>query len=106
MYPPIEPGQKVDLDWRHNDYRMACCDCNLVHTFRFAVVGNILRIRAWREPHRTGALRRYRGIPIAPPNYCMETEKRIQAAVECKNEMCKLTDGSCVEKCDGYEPLS
>jgi len=74
MYPPIEPGQKVDLDWRHNDYRIACCDCNLVHTFRFAVVSNTLRIRAWREPHRTGALRRYRGIPIAPPNYCMETE--------------------------------
>ncbi len=63
-YPPIGPGQKVDVDWRHKDYRIACCDCNLVHTFRFAVVGNTLRIRAWREPHRTGALRRHRGIPI------------------------------------------
>lgn len=45
LYPDIEAGQKIDLDWRKKDYMMACCDCNLVHKLRFTVVGSKLRIR-------------------------------------------------------------
>jgi hypothetical protein len=64
LYPEVGAGEKHDLDWRHVDYHIACCDCHLVHKFRFAVVGNTLRIRAWRDNRRTAALRRHRGIPI------------------------------------------
>lgn len=60
-YPGISAGQKVDLDWRHEDYYIACCDCNLVHKYRFTVVEDKLRIRGWRDNRRTGALRRWRG---------------------------------------------
>jgi hypothetical protein len=58
-YPNIEEGQAVDFDWRHNDYKIACCDCGLVHRFRFTAVGNTLRIRAWRDNRATAALRRH-----------------------------------------------
>jgi hypothetical protein len=64
LYPDVETGQAVDLDWRKKDYCMACCDCNLVHRLRFTVVGNKLRIRGWRDNRRTSALRRYRKIKI------------------------------------------
>lgn len=63
MYPQIEAGQAVDIDWRHKDYKMACCDCGLVHRLRFVAVGNKLRIRAWRDKRATGALRRHRKFP-------------------------------------------
>jgi len=59
-YPQIQAGQKVDLDWRKDDYKIACCDCNLVHRFRYTVVGDKLRIRAWRDNRSTAALRRWR----------------------------------------------
>jgi len=61
MYPEVGAGQKVDLDWRNKDHMIACCDCHLVHRFRYVVVGDKLRIRAWRENRRTGQLRRWRG---------------------------------------------
>lgn len=66
-YPSIEAGQKVDLDWRKDDYKIACCDCHLVHRFRFTVVGNKLRIRGWRDNRSTAALRRWRGQSNDPP---------------------------------------
>lgn len=64
LYPDVAGGQSVYLDWRHKDYMIACCDCHLVHRFRFSVVGGKIRIRGWRDNRRTGALRRYRGVPV------------------------------------------
>jgi hypothetical protein len=61
-YPNIEEGQAVDLDWRHKDYKIACCDCGLVHRFRFTVVRGKLRIRAWRDNRSTAAFRRHRAM--------------------------------------------
>ena len=64
LYPDIGPGEEVTLDWKNRDYLMACCDCHLVHRFQFTVDGDNLIIQGWRENARTGALRRYRGIPV------------------------------------------
>ena len=64
-YPEIKSGQAVDLDWRHRDYKIACCDCGLVHCFRFTVVRGKLRIRAWRDNRSTAALRRHRNVKIS-----------------------------------------
>lgn len=58
-YPQIEEGQAVDIDWRRKDYKIACCDCGLVHRFRFAAIGHRLRIRAWRDNRATSAIRRH-----------------------------------------------
>lgn len=40
------------------DYRMACCDCGLVHDMQFAVVDDRVVFRASRNPRSTGQLRR------------------------------------------------
>jgi hypothetical protein len=68
LYPQVHAGEKVELNWKKKDYLIACCDCHLVHRFRFIVSGDKLRIRAWRDNRRTSSLRRYRGIPISERN--------------------------------------
>jgi len=61
-YPPIEPGQRVKIPWRKEDYKMACCDCGLVHRLRFKVLSNSQEIvmQAWRDNRATAQLRRHR----------------------------------------------
>lgn len=59
-YPPIEPGQVVKIPWRKEDYKMACCDCCLVHRLRFKVKGGVLEMQAWRDNRATAQLRRKR----------------------------------------------
>lgn len=63
-YPDIEPGEEVVFNWQTQDYKMACCDCNLVHRLHFRVEGEYLIMQGWRDNHSTAQLRRYRGIPI------------------------------------------
>jgi hypothetical protein len=67
-YPVAFEGEDIRVDWKNGELHLACCDCNLVHIFRFKVVGNILTIRAWRHNRKTAALRRYRGVPIKDKN--------------------------------------
>jgi len=64
VFPDVAAGEEVELDWKNRDYLIACCDCHLVHRFRFKVVKNKLIIQGWRDNPRTGQLRRHRGIPI------------------------------------------
>lgn len=61
-YPPIKPGQRVKIPWRKEDYKMACCDCGLVHRLRFKVLNNSQEIvmQAWRDNRATAQLRRHR----------------------------------------------
>jgi len=59
-YPQIEAGQVVKIPWRTEDYKMACCDCDLVHRLRFTVKQNTLELQAWRDNRATGQLRRKR----------------------------------------------
>ncbi len=63
-YPQVHAGQAIEFNWHKKDYLVACCDCHLVHRFRFIVAGHTLRIRTWRDNRKTAALRRHRGIPV------------------------------------------
>lgn len=63
-YPQIMAGEEVTLDWRKHDYKMACCDCNLVHRLRFTVRGKTLVIQGWRDNRSTAQLRRHRSKPL------------------------------------------
>jgi len=62
QYPPIADGQVVKIPWRTEDYKMACCDCNLVHRLRFTVKRETLELQAWRDNRATGQLRRKRRL--------------------------------------------
>jgi hypothetical protein len=57
-YPQFTEGEAMDMNWRERDFKMSCCDCGLVHVFRFAVSGRFLRIRGWRDNRATGQVRR------------------------------------------------
>jgi RNase P subunit RPR2 len=57
-YPKIEAGQRVRVRWRRKDLKMACCDCGLVHRFRFNVKRGVLTMRGWRDNRATGQIRR------------------------------------------------
>ena len=61
LYPAIMAAQEVPLLWKHHDYKMACCDCHLVHRLRFTVKGGTLFIQGWRDNRATAQLRRKRG---------------------------------------------
>jgi len=58
-YPQVQPGQRVLVKWRREDYKMACCDCGLVHRLNFTVKGGTLVMRAWRDNRATGQIRRH-----------------------------------------------
>lgn len=40
-------------------YKMACCDCGLVHELDFRIVKNRIQFRARRHNRSTGQLRRH-----------------------------------------------
>lgn len=59
-YPSIKNGEWVQPVRR--GYRMACCDCGLVHVVNFKLIkcgrGNIIRLQAFRDERATGQKRR------------------------------------------------
>ena len=55
-YPKNEAGQWVRPD--HDGYRVACCDCGLVHEYRFRVVNGQVELCAFRHERATGQIRR------------------------------------------------
>ena len=61
-YPSPAPGEWVRPVMK--GYRMACCDCGLVHKIDFKVIpwgrGHKTLFRCWRDPRATGAKRSWR----------------------------------------------
>lgn len=41
------------------NYRMACCDCGLVHRFQFRIRDGKIQFRAWRDARSTAQKRRH-----------------------------------------------
>lgn len=41
-------------------YKMACCDCGLVHSMNFRVVKGKIQFQAFRNNRATGQKRRYK----------------------------------------------
>lgn len=61
-YPVLRSGEPVVINPQKECFRMACCDCNLVHIIEYKVTHRQkLMIRMWRDRRATGQLRRYRG---------------------------------------------
>ena len=46
-------------------YKMACCDCGLVHTMDFRVEDGRAQFRARRNNRSTALMRRHNGIKVA-----------------------------------------
>jgi hypothetical protein len=62
-YPGVVEGDWVQPVRR--GYRMACCDCGLVHVVNFRLVkrgrGNVIQLQAFRHNRATAAARRKKG---------------------------------------------
>lgn len=52
-YEQKESGGIVEINWKADEWLLACCDCGLVHRFSFIVDGDRLFIRGWREDELT-----------------------------------------------------
>ncbi len=50
-----------------NGYKMACCDCGLVHTINFRVVNNEVEFQAIRNNKSTAAKRRNKSLTTTTP---------------------------------------
>jgi len=61
-YAKVKAGSVVKPIMR--GYRMACCDCGLVHKINFYIQDGELYFRAWRLVGETKKLRRRKGIRI------------------------------------------
>jgi len=57
-YPIITDGQWVQPIRR--GYKMACCDCNLVHRINFRIHKGKIQLQAFRDIRATSAKRRKR----------------------------------------------
>lgn len=55
-YPKVKSGEWIQPVKK--GYKMACCDCGLVHTMDFRIVNNRVQLRAFRNNRSTGQIRR------------------------------------------------
>jgi hypothetical protein len=55
-YEDVKAGQWVQP--KRRGYRMACCDCGLVHVFDFRVHARRIQFRAFRNERATRCQRR------------------------------------------------
>jgi hypothetical protein len=62
LYKHIEDGQWVRP--QHEGFRLACCDCGLVHELNFRVVDGAVEVQAIREPRATRGLRKRMGVEL------------------------------------------
>lgn len=58
LYPKVEEDKWIQPIRR--GYKMACCDCGLVHELDFRIYRGRVQLRARRNNRATGQLRRYR----------------------------------------------
>lgn len=61
QYPYVEAGEWIQPVRR--GYKMACCDCGLVHTLDFRIHRGRAQFRAFRDNRASGQLRRWRHKP-------------------------------------------
>lgn len=59
--------QVTEGEWiqpRRRAYKMACCDCSLVHVLNFRIVKGAVQLQAFRDKRATATMRRARGVTI------------------------------------------
>lgn len=59
-YPSVKAGQWVQPV--RKGYKMACCDCGLVHVLNFRIRKGRVQLQAFRDNRATGQLRRRRHV--------------------------------------------
>jgi len=55
----------IENEWQQpivNDYKMACCDCGLVHNIDFRIYRGKIQMRARRNNRATAQIRRHNKI--------------------------------------------
>jgi hypothetical protein len=68
-------GETGDGDWTRwirattTPYRIACCDCGLVHDLEFQVVDGQVEFRARRNERSTGQRRRWKRAKAEPGTF-------------------------------------
>ena len=62
QYPPQSDGEWVQP--KRKGYKMACCDCGLIHRLEFRIASGRVQFRAWRHNRATMAYRHHHGITI------------------------------------------
>ena len=60
----MRPGQWRRIRWR--DQGVGCCDCGLVHTHQYKVVGGRIFMRCWRDPEGTAEGRKRHRFAYRP----------------------------------------
>ena len=55
-YPSVQAGEWVQPV--EEGYKMACCDCGLVHKMDFRIEGGRVQLRAFRDKRATAQVRR------------------------------------------------
>lgn len=58
LYPSVKSNEWVQP--KRKGYKMACCDCGLVHEIDFRIYQGRVQIRARRNNRSTAQLRRFR----------------------------------------------
>lgn len=58
-YPKVEAGEWVKTE-RVFHYKMACCDCGLVHNIYFRINKGVIEICGYRDNRATGQVRRHK----------------------------------------------
>lgn len=53
-----QPEQGVWVQPVRRGYKLACCDCGLVHRMQFRVHRGRIQFKAWRDNRATAAMRR------------------------------------------------
>lgn len=74
-YPPAIENDDGWTDWIQplmSGYRMACCDCGLVHTLDFRVEGDRVQFRASRHARATAARRAWRRRAAQPVHHLQD----------------------------------
>lgn len=59
-----EPDEGEWVQPIRKGYKMACCDCGLVHTIDFRVVKRRVQFRVFRNNRSTALMRRHRNITV------------------------------------------
>lgn len=61
-YHQVSPGEWVQP--RRKGYRLACCDCSLVHIVDFRVRDGHIQLRAFRHNRATAQMRRANNVKV------------------------------------------
>jgi hypothetical protein len=64
-YQKVKAGEWVQP--LHSGYKMACCDCGLVHLLEFRVRKGRVQLRGWRLNRSTAMMRRASGVKVIKP---------------------------------------